>query len=258
MAEPMSEPFSTPAGAPLVPELPIRFRQTEILSIWYRSDPDAIEALLPRPLEAVSDIVLVHFYAMHDPDRFGPHREFAMQLDARIPGSDVRGAYSPYIMLSTDGGLATGREIYGQPKKLGSPSLEARGDLMVGIAARNGIDVVTGTMPYKPAEGAIEDLTEFVPFATNLNLKIIPHVTGEPAVRQLTARTLSDIVVHECHRGPATIHIVPNAQFPAHRLPVLAMGDGYHWRSDFTLPFGRVVHDYLAASTTPAPTERSV
>jgi len=246
----MIDTFSTPFGAPLVPEFPIRFRNTEILSIWYRSDPAAVAALLPPPLEAASDIVLVHFYAMHDPDRFGPHREFAVQLDARLPGgesdgSDLRGAYSPFLMLTTDGGLATGREIYGQPKKLGSPTLEARGDLLVGVAARNGIDVVTGTMPYKPGRAEIGALLALVPFATNLNYKVVPHVTGATAIRQLTARTLTDVVVHECHAGPATIELRPNAQFPVWRLPVRHFGEGYHWRADFTLPYGRVVHDYL-------------
>jgi acetoacetate decarboxylase len=242
----MKEPFSTPIGAPLVPELPIRFRNTEILTIWYRSDPAAIAALLPAPLEAASDVVLVHFYAMHDPDRFGPHREFAVQVDTGMPDGAVRGAYSPFLMLTTDGGLATGRELYGQPKKLGNPSLEARGDLLVGVAARNGIDVVTGTMPYKPAPGSLDDLLSLVPFATNLNYKVVPHVTGETAIRQLTARTLADVTLHECWRGPATLELRPNAQFPVHRLPVRELGEGYHWRADFTLPYGRVVHDYLA------------
>lgn len=244
----MNEPFSTPEHAPLVPRLPIEFRNTEIFSIWYRSKPDAIARLLPRPLEPVSDLVLVHFYAMHDPDRFGPHREFAMQIDARLPGTNVRGAYSPLLMLSTDGGLATGREIYGQPKKLGAPSLEVRGDLLVGVAARNGIDVVTGTMPYKPSLGSIDALLELMPFATNLNYKVVPDVTGGTAIRQLTARTLEEVSVHECYVGRATVEIRPNAQFPAHHLPVVESGEGYHWRTDFTLPFGRVIHDYLAPS----------
>lgn len=245
----MSAPFSTPVGAPLVPRLPIRFRNTEVLTIWYRSDPEAIARLVPAPLQAVSDLVVLHFYAMHDPDRFGPHHEFAMQLDAAIPARGVRGAYSPFLMLTTDGGLATGRELYGQPKKLGRPRLEARHDLMVGVAERNGIDVVTGTMPYKPEPGSLAPLLERVPFATNLNYKVVPHVTGEDAVRQLTARTLQDVVVHECFTGPATVEIRPNAQFPAYLLPVRAMGEGYHWRADFTLPFGTVVHDYLDPST---------
>ena len=48
----------------------------------------------------------------------------------------------------------------------------------------------------------------------------------------------SDIVV---------IHVYHNAQAPVYRLPVRTMLDGFYWRSDFVLPFGQVIHDYLAS-----------
>ncbi len=251
----MTDPFSTPLGAQLVPRLPIRFRDTEILTVVYRTRPDAVASFLPSPLEAASDRVLLHLYAMHDPDRFGPHHEFAVQLDARLADTGVHGAFSPLLLLDTDGGLATGREIYGQPKKLGTPSLDVHGDLLVGVARRNGIDVATLTMPYKPGRGEIGDLLAEVPFATNMNYKIVPDVTGEPAIRQLTARTLEDVVVHECYVGAATVELRPNAQFPLHRLPVEEVERGFHWRTDFTLPFGRVIHDYLAPDAPGSETE---
>jgi acetoacetate decarboxylase len=71
-------------------------------------------------------------------------------------------------------------------------------------------------------------------------------VDGSDAIRQLTARTFADLHVHECWRGPVTVELRPNAQAPAYRLPVREMLDGFYWRSDFVLPFGRVIHDYLA------------
>src|SRR5690606_2648889 len=132
---------------------------------------------------------------------------------------EVRGAYSPLLLLSTDGGLATGREVYGQPKKLGEPRLEVRGDLVLGVATRNGIDIATVTTAYKQQPADIAELQALVPFATNLNYKVVPHITGEPAVRQITARELTDVVVHECWRGPATVELRPHAQFPLHLLP---------------------------------------
>lgn len=246
----------TPVGAPLLPQLPIQFRDTTILSVAYRTDAAAAARFLPAPLELASDLVLLHFYRMRDPDWFGPHQEFALQLDARLQGApatasneakdEVRGAYSPLLLLTTDGGQATGREVYGQPKKLGEPRLEVRGDLVVGVAARNGIDVVTATTPSKQQPGMIDDLLEILPFRTNLNYKFVQHITGESAIRQITARELTDVVVHECWRGPGTVELRPNAQFPVHLLPVLAVEVAYFWRADFTLPYGRVVHDYLA------------
>ncbi|MEX2534583.1 MAG: acetoacetate decarboxylase [Trueperaceae bacterium] len=241
----MSEDFSTPLGAPLVPKLPIRFRDTTILSVPYQTDLGAAAKFLPEPLEAVSDTVLLHFYRMGDPEWFGPHFEFAVQIDALLPDSEVRGAYSPLLMLTTDGGLATGREIYGQPKKLGEPRLEVRGDLVVGLAVRNGIEVAAATTVYKQRAAQIGELTDLVPFTTNLNYKFIPGADGEAVVSQLTARSFQDVLVHECWRGPGTVEIRANAQFPLHLLPVKSVGEAYYWRADFTLPFGAVVHDYL-------------
>ncbi|SCV01452.1 hypothetical protein CNECB9_820005 [Cupriavidus necator] len=52
-------------------------------------------------------------------------------------------------------GVAHGREIHGQPKKLGMPKLEARGDAWVGTVSRNGIDVITGTLAYKQNRGRL-------------------------------------------------------------------------------------------------------
>src|SRR5690606_24293621 len=39
--------FSTPLGAPLVPRFPIRFRDTTILSVAYRTDAAAVARFLP-------------------------------------------------------------------------------------------------------------------------------------------------------------------------------------------------------------------
>jgi acetoacetate decarboxylase len=58
-----------------------------------------------------------------------------------------------------------------------------------------------------------------------------------------------DVIVHECWSGPCTVELRPNAQAPVHRLPVVDMLDGFHWRADFTLQPGRIVHDYLGGGS---------
>jgi acetoacetate decarboxylase len=148
-------------------------------------------------------------------------------------------------VLSSDIGVAHGREVHGQPKKLGKPSLEARGDLMVGTVERNGIDVITGTLPYKQRKTAPEALAPYFDFGTNLNLKAVDHIDGRPAIRQITSRRLAEVTVHEAWEGPCTVELRPNAQLPVFRLPVLEPLIGIHWRADFTLVAGRILHDYL-------------
>jgi acetoacetate decarboxylase len=243
-AEILRPGFSTPLDAPTVPPFPFGFRDVEVLTVCWRTDPAAIRALLPEPLVATGDVAMAHVYRMNDTSWLGPYHEVNVMVGAELPGV-VMGSYSPYLFLSSDVGVAHGREVHGQPKKLAEPRLEARGDLMVGVVTRNGIDVLTGTMPYKQAAVDVAAMQAHFPFTVNLNLKAVDHIDGRPAIRQLTSRALADLTVHECWRGPCTVELRPNAQAPVHRLPVVEMLDGFHWRADFTLVPGRVIHDYL-------------
>lgn len=236
--------FSTPLDAPMIPSFPFAFRDCKILTLVYRTDLNAIKALLPEPLVPTGDEVMIHIYQMNDTSWIGPYNEVNVMVGAELPGKAV-GSYSPYLFLSSDIGVAHGREIHGQPKKFGNPKVEFRGDLIVGTLERNGIDVVTGTMPYKQQPADISELAQIFPFATNINLKAVDHIDGTPAIRQLTSRSLSDVKVTECWRGPCTTDLRPNAQAPVHRLPVREMLDGFFWAAEFTLVPGKVLLDYL-------------
>lgn len=237
--------FSTPWDAPLVPSFPFTFRNAEVLTLVYRTEPAAIETLLPPPLEPTGDVVLIHIYHMHDVEWIGEYGECNVMVGARLPQTGEEGAYSPYLFLNTDIGVAHGREVHGQPKKWADPQLEVRGDAWVGTVTRNGIEVITGTLPYKHQRDTLDSLSHVMNFATNVNLKAVDHIDGRAAIRQLTSRQLGEVSVHECWSGPCTVELRPNVQAPVYRLPVRDMLSGFYWRADFTLVPGRVIHDYL-------------
>ena len=236
--------FSTPLDAPMVPSFPFTFKDINIFTLTYKTELDAIEALLPEPLKPTSDAVMIHFYQMNDTAWLGPYNEVNVMVGVELPGRAV-GAYSPYLFLSSDIGVAHGREVHGQPKKLAAPRIEHRGDLIVGTMERNGIDVISGTMPYKQQPADIDELSQIFPFVTNINLKAVDHIDGTPAIRQLTSRALSEVKVSECWRGPSTTELRPNAQAPVFRLPVKQMMDGFYWKAEFTLVPGTILFDYL-------------
>ena len=236
--------FSTPWDAPMIPPFPFRFRNVEVLTLYWRTDPAAMQFLLPPPLQAAGDVACVHIYKMNDTDWLGPYAEANVMFGAELPGR-AAGAYSPWLVLSSDVGVTHGREIHGQPKKLGTPKLEFRGDLIVGTVERNGIDVITGTMAYKQQPCDPAAMKPHFDFATNLNLKAIDHIDGSPAIRQLTSRRLAEVTVHECWQGACTMELRANAQLPVFRLPVAEPLQGFYWRADFTLVPGEIIHDYL-------------
>lgn len=238
--------FSTPWDSPLVPPFPITFRDAEVMTLVYETDPAAVEALLPVPLEPTGRTVLIHIYDMHDVDYLGNYQECNVMIGARSAAAAVSGSYSPYLFLNSDIGVAHGREVHGQPKKFAEPKLEVRGDLIIGTVTRNGIEVITGTMAYKQRRAELQALSEYMDFSLNINLKAVNHIDGRPAIRQLTSRRLSEVVVRECWRGPCTVELRPNIQAPVYKLPVREMLEAFYWRADFTLVPGRVIHDYLS------------
>jgi acetoacetate decarboxylase len=236
-------PFHDPLhGAP-----PGRFSDGEVLAIQYRTDPDAIGALVPAPLHPVGDTVMVQIARWGDVpgmgrDTYEANIMVAVRHDAA--SGPVAGAYSPYFFVDNDRAMAGGREFHGQPKRMADVRLVTRGDLIVGSVRCNGIDVFTGTLPYKSRPATLDDVRRRVDFVTNINLKIIPQIDGRPALRQLTARDLSDIEITGCWTGPCTARIEPNAQAALYRLPVLAYLEGFYWCGDFSLVGGAVLHEY--------------
>ena len=237
--------FSTPWDAPTIPRFPFQFRDAKILTVFYRTDPEAVALLVPPPLEPAGDVVAIHIYDMPDTDWVGPYGECNVMVPARFTDAHS-GGYSPYLFLSSDVGVAHGREMHGQPKKLANVTLASRGDLVVGRVERNGIDVITATAPYKQATADPAMLRHFFDISTNLNLKAVDHIDGRPAIRQITSRKLAELTVHECWGGPCTVELRPNAQAPVFRLPVREMLAGYFWRATFTLVPGEILFDYLA------------
>lgn len=237
--------FSTPFDAPLVPTFPFTFRNVWILTAIYKTSLDAARRVVPQPLEVVDGLVAVHIYQMNDTDWFGAYNESAVQIKVRLPGEGDRpAAYSPYLLLDHDGAVAAGREVYGQPKKHGEPSIEVRQDLVVGRVARNGIDVITLTTPYKTRSTSIDEVLGLFDFVTNVNLKVIPAADGSNGIRELTSRDLTDVQIHEVWGAPGTVELRPNAQIPVHLLEVEEVLGSFYWNCDFTLDHAKTIHVY--------------
>src|SRR5690348_7968729 len=238
----------TPLDSPLSGLPPARFADGEVVTFQYATEPAAIRALLPAPLEPVNDTVQVQVSRWGDVPGMGQDvHECNVMVAARYRGGGrtVQGAYSPYFWVASDRAMAGGREFHGQPKRMAEISLDAVGDLHIGRVRHHGIDIFTGTMQYKASPSSAERLRSRVDPVTNINFKVINHIDGRPAIRQLTARDLTDLTIRECCEGPCTAEVRPAATAPLYRLPVRTFLEGFYWRCDFTLVGGTILHDYL-------------
>jgi acetoacetate decarboxylase len=105
-----------------------------------------------------------------------------------------------------------------------------------------------GTMGYKHESMAGNgERTTAMLSKTQVNLKLIPGVDGEPAICQLVAYNLTEIVIKGSWIGPGR-HLVPHVNAPVADLPVRRTIGAHHFLADLTLPYGRVIYDYLKES----------
>lgn len=244
---------SMPMASPSYPKGPYRFVDREYLIITYKSDPKAIRAALPEPLEPDgSDTVLFEFIRMPDSAGFGDYTESGIVIPALYRGEPVN--FTAQMYLDDEPPIAGGREIWGFPKKHALPKLGVAHDTLTGTLEYAGVQVAVGTMGYKhqhllydvggkkvcSSEAILHKMGK-----TQVNLKLIPHVDGQLAIAQLVAYNLTDIQVQGAWSGPARLHLVPHVNAPVADLPVREMVGGLHFIADLTLPYGRVLHDYL-------------
>lgn len=237
---------SMPPGNPSYPRGPYRFIDREYFIVTYRSDPDAIRAAVPEPLEPDgSDTVLYEWINMPDSSGFGAYQESGIVIPCRFRGEPVN--FTAQMYLNDEPPITAGREIWGFPKRWGEARLSVARDTLTGTLEYGGQRVALGTMGYKHESHAMELAERARHLAkTQVNLKLIPGVDGRPAIAQLVAYNLTDITLKGAWSGPARLHLVPHVNAPVADFPVRKVLHADHLIADLTLPYGRVLHDYLA------------
>jgi acetoacetate decarboxylase len=247
---------SMPLAGPSFPAGPYRFVDREYMVISYETDPVAIREQLPEPLEMVDDpVVHYEWIKMPDSSGFGSYTESGLVIPARYKGEDV--SFVAQMYLDDDPPIAAGREIWGFPKKYAHPKLEIVHDTLTGTLTYAGQTVAMGTMGYKHHSMTGDgDRTIATLSRTQVNLKIIPCVTGEVEICQLVAINLTDIKPKGYWSGPGRLHLVPHVNAPVADLPVHRVVGAHHFICDLTLPYGRVLYDYNKAEAEQEVTDQ--
>lgn len=235
---------SMPLQSPSFPRGPYRFTNREYLVVQYRSCPDAIRHALPEPLEPDGDVVAVQWLDLPDGTGLGGYSAAAQVIPCRYQGEACN--FISQMYLDNTSPLQAGREIWGYPMKYGQADLHVEGDTLTGTLVYAGQRVATGTMTFKHDAVKVDVKAQGEHIGrTQITLKLIPDVDGKPAVAQLVAINFTDVVVHGAWAGKAALELIPHVNAPLGDLPVRQVVGGLHLKTDMTLPYGRVLHDYL-------------
>ena len=235
--------FAMPYTSPAYPPGPYRFVNREFFIITYRTDPDALAAVVPEPLEVTEPIVKYEFIRMPDSTGFGDYTESGQVIPVHFQGET--GGYVHAMYLNDHPPIAGGRELWGFPKKLAAPTMTVEKDTLLGKLDYGPVTVAIATMGYKHRTLDL-DRTRQSLLAPSFLLKIIPHVDGSARVCELVRYYCEDVNIKGVWGGPAALQLFHHALAPVAALPVLEVISGVHIMTDLTLGLGSVVHDYLA------------
>src|ERR1700694_6310631 len=103
--------YSMPLTNPSFPPGPYRFFNREYFVITYRTDPEALAAVVPEPLEVTDQIVKYEFIRMPDSTGFGDYTETGQGIPVSFRGR--KGGYSHCMFLNDDSPISCGRELWG-------------------------------------------------------------------------------------------------------------------------------------------------
>jgi acetoacetate decarboxylase len=232
----------TPLTAPAFPAVQPRFFDREYLNVVYRTDPEALRAVVPAPLQIDEPLVRFEVMKMNDVTGYGPYTEAGQAIQVVFDGE--RGEYLHAMYLDSFAATASGREVSAYPKVMGSPKLYADNGALVGTLDYGTLRVATATMGYKHVELDRRDAEAEITVPTFM-LKTIPGYDGSLRVQELVRTEITDVVVKQAYTGPARLQLFQHVLAPLADLPVLEVVSASHVITDLTLAPAKPVHNYL-------------
>ncbi|MGP3978793.1 acetoacetate decarboxylase family protein [Streptomyces sp. 8N114] len=196
---------------------------TGVVAVW-ETDPDVVAAVLPPPLEpAERPLVRANISQVDLPGY--PLGAGSVAVAARHSGAD--GWYPLVMPMTHERALIGGREVFGEPKKLGEVTIERSPDgSLRARLARHGITFVevTGTVgpalpPPEPGE-KLDFYFKFLPGVDGTGFDIDPvlvHCLRHEKVRKLESVT-GEVVLRESPYDPV-------ADLPVRRLVEITLGE---------------------------------
>jgi len=178
------------------------------LNVVYETDPDAIAAVLPPPLDPPAEPlarVLIATVDIPGLPTFG-----AATFGVTCAHEGTIGDYALVMPMSTEQSVIGGRETFGEPKKLAEVTLTRDGDHVVGRCTRLGITflevdaTVTGELALPPDGKRTSFYFKFLPSPDGKGFDAEPSLVychREESTRRLESVD-ADVILRESNYDP--------------------------------------------------------
>jgi hypothetical protein len=240
--------FSGPAASPLF-EAPMQVKRATHLLFRYETDREAVLDILPSGLSlpagpAIAQ-ALVQFTDSNDCMPYIGTYVFPM---CEFEGKPY--AFEHFLMVTNDAAMASGREFWGDSKKICHSELIFEANEIYTTCERpRGLPLVA-THFRTSAQIPVEELPEI---PVGLCLKMIPSAEeGKPLeVHQYVEDDAQVVPITdasgrmEIYRGEGTVMMPYETDvWPIHRLKPIRMLDSYLIRGDMDFGYGKILKDF--------------
>ncbi len=143
-------------------EIEAKFIGAEMLLAIYRTDPEVVARVLPKPLKPYREPLALAFIARYPATNFGCiYNEGCLGLLATYRGE--MGGYCISMPVTDDMALIGGREVHGFPKKIAEEiSLERKGNKITGRIVRKGSEIMSMSCELKD-KAHLSDFSRYFP-----------------------------------------------------------------------------------------------
>lgn len=208
-----------------------RFLDTRGLSVRFRTDPAVLARVLPPGLEPADEpLARAEVVDVARSNCVGGFAGGGLYVRARH--GEVTGEYCLWMPMSTATAVTWGRELLGEPKKLGEVALERDDDRVTGHVRRHDETVlaVEATLTdERPTDADVDPTTVF-------HYKYQPDVAGDGFQDDPTlVRVLVESDLQHLETGSGSVELASTAHDPLGDLPVEDVRGVAYTESDVTV-----------------------
>lgn len=195
---------------------------TGVTAVW-ESNPDAVASVLPPPLKPTGRPLVRATISKVD---LHGHPLGAGSVAVAALHDGLEGWYPLVMPMTDERALIGGREVFGEPKKLGEVTVERDGLVVRAVLARHGIafvevrGAVSGRLPLPEPAEKLDFYYKFLPAVDGRGFDADPvlvHCTRKEQFRALE-RITGDVVLRESVYDPV-------ADLPVRRLVEITIGE---------------------------------
>jgi len=237
--------YSMPRLSPLYGPPPVQFRDNRIISIVFRTTPEVLQDLVPKPLlPNPNNLIFIYIGRLNIEDpAIGRYEYLEAGIGVPVVFSKTPGNYAVCLYVNKALPIVGGREIWGWPKKDAEIAFSEKEGEISGRVERFGRVLLN-------LSAKLEKKVDLIPSQPELPwflLKIIPSVrkNATPDVWQLVSTQNIDVKTKELWNCTATLRLGTSPQDALGNIKVAEIVSAEFGVGDFAMDYGEVLHDFL-------------